>query len=98
MTVNAILGAVCTTDTLVRTGVTLLHNVILSSGASAGTRQLNDSTDDSGTDLLGRIEPPATASHVLGPFDPPMRFGLGLYIDIPGAETSVMVNVLYSEG
>jgi hypothetical protein len=82
--------SIVTSDTAVRTGLTTVHWVAVSAGASGGAFQLNDSTDDSGTDKLNLLMA-ATTTLFLN-FDPsPIEFKTGLYIDVPG--TNVTVNV-----
>jgi len=44
--------SIVTSDTAVRTGLTTVWWVAVSAGATGGPFQLNDSTDDSGTDML----------------------------------------------
>ena len=79
-----------TADGLVSTGRTLVHWVTHQAGATGGAWQLNDSTDDSGTDLL-----PGTTAASTGPatihFDPPILFKLGLYADIPGTNVTLTI-------
>ena len=82
--------AVVTSDTAVRTGLTTVWGVAVSAGATGGAFQLNDSTDDGGTDLLN-LTMAATTTLFLNIDPSPLEFKNGLYIDVPG--TNVTVNV-----
>ena len=82
--------AVVTSDTAVRTGLTTVWWVAVSAGATGGPFQLNDSTDDSGTDMLN-LTMAATTTLFLNFCMSPIEFKTGLYIDVPG--TNVTVNV-----
>ena len=50
------------------------------SDASASAIQLNDSTDDSGTDIWGLILTTNTFHHFN--FDPPLEFATGIFLDV----------------
>lgn len=54
----------------------------VSAGATGGTIQLNDSTADGGTDRFDVSMPANSVAFFL--FDPPIEFGTGIFIDIPG--------------
>ena len=81
--------AVVTSDTAVRTGLTTVWWVAVSAGATGGAFQLNDSTDDGGTDLLN-LTMAANTTLFLNFGMSPLEFKTGLYIDVPG--TNVTVN------
>jgi hypothetical protein len=51
--------------------------------------QLNDSTDDSGTDLWQLKLPATTWAHVV--FDPPLEFNTGIFLDVPAGTPDVIV-------
>ena len=51
--------------------------------------QLNDSTDDSGTDLWQFRIPDNGYAHII--FDPPLEFSTGIYLDMPSGEAPTIV-------
>jgi len=53
--------------------------------------ELNNSADDSGTDLLRLSIPAASAPQFLGPFDPPIHFDTGIWLDLTGGTPLVTV-------
>ena len=62
--------------------------VAVSAAATAGRLQLNDSTDDSGTDLLD-VDVPADSMTFFGNLD--LTFNTAVYVDIPGSNIRVTV-------
>ena len=54
--------------------------------------QLNDSTDDSGTDLWQMRIPDNGYIHCV--FDPPLEFATGIYLDVPSGEASIIVGYI----
>jgi hypothetical protein len=82
--------AIVTSDTLVRTGSAHVFWVSVSAGATGGAFQLNDSTDDGGTDLYSASVTASTGPWMQS-FDPPITFATGIYVDVPG--TNLIVNV-----
>lgn len=79
---------VATSDTLVR-GPGLVFWMSVSAGATGGALQLNNSLDDSGTDLFDITMPATRQAHFL--FIPPLEFNEGIYLDIPGTNITVTV-------
>ncbi len=62
--------------------------VAVSAAATAGRLQLNDSTDDSGTDLLD-VDVPADSMTFFGNLD--LTFNTAVFVDIPGSNIIVTV-------
>jgi hypothetical protein len=60
----------------------------ISAAATGGRVQLNDSTDDSGTDIFD-INMPANSTQFFGGLD--LYFGSAVYVDIPGSNIIVTV-------
>jgi len=87
------LTSIKTSDAAVKTTPGWVHWVCGSAGATGGAFQLNNSTDDSGTDLLSGVVA-ADSALFFGPFDPPIRFSTAIFADIPG--TNVTLTVGYS--
>lgn len=79
-----------TSDAAVKAAAGVVYWVAASAGATGGAWQLNDSGDDSGTDLLSVVMPASTVQF-FGPFDPPIRFRTGIFADIPGTNITLTV-------
>ena len=60
----------------------------ISAAGTAGRLQLNDSTDDSGTDLLD-VNIPADSMTFFGNLD--LTFNTAVFVDIPGSNIIVTV-------
>lgn len=54
--------------------------------------QLNDSTNDGGTDLWGITIPADGYAHFI--FDPPIEFATGIYLDVPTGAPDVYVGYI----
>ena len=77
---------VVTSDTSVATGVRVLKWLLVSAAATGGAWQINDSTDDSGTDKLSGVAA-ANSMTFLGPLN--LELKTGLYVDIPGTNITL---------
>ena len=66
-----------------------VHWVLASAGGTGGAWQLNDSTDDGGTDLVSAVSP-ATSCTMIN-FDPAIEFTTGIYADIPGTNITLTI-------
>ncbi len=78
-----------TGDGVIKSSAGRVFWIIASAGATGGAWQLNDSTDDGGTDLIGAVSP--ASSIVSIPLDPPLEFANGIYADIPGTNVTLTV-------
>ena len=83
-----------TSDGSVTTGPGIVYGVLASAAATGGLWQLNDSTDDSGTDLLSGFAE-ASSQSFIDLSNTPVHFNTAIYADIPG--TNVTLTVLYTE-
>ena len=81
-------------DAQITTGVGIVYGVIASAAATGGLWQLNDSTADSGTDLLHGFAQ-ASSQSFIDLSNTPVQFNTAIYADIPG--TNVTLTVLYTE-
>ena len=64
--------------------------LLVSAAATGGAWQLNDSTDDSGTDKVSGVAAANTQTFLdFSGF--PIRFGTGIYADIPGSNITLTV-------
>lgn len=89
---NVVRTSVVTSDTSVKAAEGRVYWLAVSAGATGGAFQVNDSTNDSGTDLLD-ITMPASTTQFFDFSDAPIRCVTGIYVDVPG--TNVTVNVGY---
>jgi len=83
---------VVTSDTAVATGLRLLYWLVVTAGGTGGAFQINDSTDDTGTDKID-ITMPASTTLTINFGNNPLELKTGLYVDVPG--TNITVNVGY---
>lgn len=65
--------------------------ILASAGATGGAWQINDSTDDSGTDKISAVSPANSIQFI--PLNPPLKCNVGIYADIPG--TNITLTVAY---
>jgi hypothetical protein len=83
---------IVTSDTSVATGLRVLYWIAVSAGSTGGAFQINDSTDDSGTDKIN-LTVAANSTLFIDLSHAPLELKTGLYVDVPG--TNVTVNVGY---
>lgn len=79
-----------TSDGSVKTTEGAVYWILIAVGATGGTWELNDSTDDSGTDLLGGVAI-AHSQQLLDFGDSPVVFGTAIYADITGSNIALTV-------
>jgi len=84
-------SGVITSDTAVKEAPGKVYWITLSV-ESASVIQLNDSTDDSGTDKWQLRLPDNGCIHIN--LDPPIECATGIYIDIPAGEPTVVVGYI----
>ena len=82
-----------TSDGAVKSGPGTVYWLIVSAAATGGAYQLNNSTDDSGTDLVSGVAP-ANSMTFLDFTGAPLEFNTGIYADIPG--TNVTITTAYA--
>ena len=82
--------AILTSDGEVKGGPGYVYWVLVSVVATGGAWQLNDSTDDGGTDMVSGVAAANTQTFLdFSGF--PIRFGTGIYADIPGSNITLTV-------
>tara|TARA_Y100000361_G_C11031664_1_gene275141 strand:- start:301 stop:579 length:279 start_codon:yes stop_codon:yes gene_type:complete len=82
--------SILTSDGSVKAGPGYVYWVLVSVAATGGAWQLNDSTDDSGTDMVSGVAAANTQTFMdFSGF--PIRFGTGIYADIPGSNITLTV-------
>jgi hypothetical protein len=81
---------ILTSDGQVKAGPGYVYWVLVSVAATGGAWQLNDSTDDGGTDILSAVNAANTQTFMdFSGF--PIRFGTGIFADIPGSNITLTV-------
>jgi hypothetical protein len=81
---------ILTSDGQVKAGPGYVYWVLVSVVATGGAWQLNDSTDDGGTDIVSGVAAANTQTFLdFSGF--PIRFGTGIYADIPGSNITLTV-------
>ena len=82
--------AILTSDGQVKAGPGYVYWVLVSVVATGGAWQLNDSTDDGGTDIVSGVAAANTQTFLdFSGF--PIRFGTGIFADIPGSNITLTV-------
>ena len=82
--------AILTSDGEVKGGPGYVYWGLVSVVATGGAWQLNDSTDDGGTDMVSGVAAANTQTFLdFSGF--PIRFGTGIYADIPGSNITLTV-------
>ena len=82
--------AILTSDGQAKAGPGYVYWVLVSVAATGGAWQLNDSTADGGTDMLSGVAAANTQTFLdFSGF--PIRFGTGIYADIPGSNITLTV-------
>ena len=85
--------AIMTSDGQVKAGPGYVSWILVVAEGTGGAWQLNDSTDDGGTDLITGVEAANTTHFIrFGALnDGALRFGTGIYADIPGTNVTLTV-------
>ena len=82
--------AILTSDGQVKAGPGYVYWVLVSVVATGGAWELNDSTADGGTDKVSGIA--AANTQIFLDFSGfPIRFGTGIFADIPGSNITLTV-------
>ena len=82
--------SILTSDDQVKAGPGYVYWVLVSVAATGGAWQLNDSTADGGTDMLSGVAAANTQTFMdFSGF--PIRFGTGIFADIPGSNITLTV-------
>ena len=84
---------IVTSDTSVKSSSGSVLWVLASAAGTGGAWQLNDSTDDGGTDLVSGVAPANSCTFLRfgGLNDGAVRFGTGIYADIPGTNVTLTI-------
>ena len=82
--------SVVTTDGSITTTPGLVFGVLVSAAATGGAWQLNDSSDDSGTDLISGVAQ-ANSQHFINLSEIPVQFNTGIRADLEGSNQTITV-------
>ena len=81
---------ILTSDGQVKAGPGYVYWILVSVVATGGAWQINDSTADGGTDMLSGVAAANTQTFLdFSGF--PIRFGTGIFADIPGSNITLTV-------
>ena len=91
MGLRVISSGIKTADAAIKGSKGIVYWVTISNTV-ASVIQLNDSLDDSGTDLWQFTMPANTYAHIM--FTPALHFGTGIYLDVPTGTPDVIVGYI----
>ena len=93
MSHNTVDTTILSSDGAVSANPGKVYWVLVSAVATGGAWELNDSTDDGGTDLVSGVEAANTTHFIrFGALnDGALRFGTGIFADIPGTNVTLTV-------
>ena len=78
-------------DALIKTGTSSVYWLSISDTAALSI-ELNNSTDNSGTDLWAAVLPVGCYAHFI--FDPPIEFSAGIYLDVSTVTCKAVVGYI----
>ena len=93
MSHNTVDTTVLTSDGQASANPGKVYWVLVSAAATGGAWQLNDSTDDGGTDLVSGVQAANTSQFLRfgSENEGALVFGTGIYVDIPGSNITITV-------
>ena len=81
---------VVTSDGSITTAPAIVYGVLVAAGGTGGLWQLNDSTDDSGTDLISGFAEASSQTYI-DLSQSPVQFSTGIRADLPGSNQILTV-------
>ena len=93
MSHNTVDTTILTSDGAVSANPGKVYWVLVSAAATGGAWQLNDSTDDGGTDLISGVQAANTSQFLrMGAnSEGALIFSTAVYVDIPGSNITITV-------
>ena len=85
--------SVVDSDGSITTAPGIVYGVLAAAGTTGGLWQLNDSTDDSGTDLISGFAEASSQTYI-NLSQSPVQFSTGIRADLPG--TNQILTVFYT--
>ena len=86
--------SITSADVRITTAPAIVYGILAAAGTTGGLWQLNDSSDDGGTDLISGFAQPSGETYI-DLSNTPIHFNTAIRADIPG--TNVTLTVLYTE-
>ena len=82
--------SVVTSDGSITSAPAIVYGVLAAAGATGGLWQLNDSTDDSGTDKISGFAEASSQAYI-DLSGSPVQFDVGIRADLPGSNQVLTV-------
>jgi len=82
--------SVVTSDGSITTAPAIIYGVLVAAGSTGGLWQLNDSTDDSGTDKISGFSEASSQTYI-DLSGSPVQFDVGIRADLPGSNQILTV-------
>jgi hypothetical protein len=81
-------------DVRITTGPAIVYGILAAAGGTGGLWQLNDSSNDGGTDIISGFAQPSGETYI-DLSNSPVQFNDSVYADVPG--TNVILTIFYTE-
>ena len=81
-------------DVRITTGPAIVYGILAAAGGTGGLWQLNDSSNDGGTDIISAFAQPSGETYIYLS-NSPVQFNDSVYADVPG--TNVILTIFYTE-
>ena len=81
-------------DVRITTGPAIVYGILAAAAGTGGLWQLNDSSDDSGTDMISGFAQAGGETYI-DLSNSPVQFNDSVYADVPG--TNVILTIFYTE-
>lgn len=82
--------AIVTSDTQVKSGAGEVFWISVSAGTTGGAFQINDGTNDGGSDVYDTTVTASTGPWTVN-FDPPIQCKTGIFVDVPGTNLKITI-------
>jgi hypothetical protein len=81
-------------DVRITTGPAIVYGILAAAAGTGGLWQLNDSSNDGGTDIISGFAQPSGETYI-DLSNNPVQFHDSVYADVPG--TNVILTIFYTE-
>jgi hypothetical protein len=86
--------SITSADVRITTAPAIVYGILAAAGTTGGLWQLNDSSDDGGTDIISGFAQ-ASGETYIDLSNSPVQFNDSIYADVPG--TNVILTIFYTE-
>ena len=86
--------SITSADVRITTGPAIVYGILAAAAGTGGLWQLNDSSNDGGTDIISGFAQPSGETYI-DLSNNPVQFNDSVYADVPG--TNVILTVFYTE-